>query len=156
MKARRNRAMKRLARGLRPRKLPPRLTSVLRKGLVLDNGCVLLAEFADAKQKADDAKSLREWSINHLHIDDYLSRSQSNRERQLSLGLSFGQELVELLRKNQEFGPFRVVVSIDADDEDPRLTSCTVRFYRKRRGEVVMSDNLEGYKLEAIQLTDIQ
>src|SRR5947199_188634 len=121
---RRNSAMRRMALKTKRTSLPKSLNQLLKNGLVLQDGCVLLRDLADSwpRRKFID-KTECEWLTNHLHVDDYLPKRRRDGSKLLSTGLTFEKELVSLLSRNRDVGPFRVIVTVDESLEDPRLAS---------------------------------
>jgi hypothetical protein len=95
-----------------------------------------------------------EAALSEINIERFLDKpiSQSELSR---LGLDFGFLLRKELMRSGIAGPFRVIVS--SHPADPYLNvreTCTVRFHRKREGQVWLDDQLESYKTEAIAVLD--
>jgi hypothetical protein len=135
-----NQQMSRFLKTLQVRNviLSPEISSVLAKGFVQEQGCVLLAsEVHNATHsRVGDAfdETGYECFINHVHI------------RSLREALEFAHRLTNALAERFK-DRFVVIVSFDGRD-------ATVRFHKLRAGQTYLTDNLEEYKDEGIAVFD--
>jgi hypothetical protein len=81
--------------------------------------------------------------INHVHLP-FAGTNES-----LISCLEYAATLQEALMPLTQDRQFRVIVSLPEDDD------CTVRFHQIRPGEETMSEDIEGYKSEAILVFDV-
>jgi hypothetical protein len=86
--------------------------------------------------------------INHVHLP-----FDGTNESLISC-LEYAATLQEALMPLTGDRQFRVIVSLSEDYEFPE-SACTVRFQQIRHGENSMSEDLEGYKSEAILVFDV-
>ena len=82
--------------------------------------------------------------INHIHLP-FAGTNES-----LISCLDYAATLQEALMPVTQDRQFRVIVSLSEDDR-----ACSVRFLQIRPGENSMSEDLEGYKSEAILVFDV-
>jgi Uri superfamily endonuclease len=118
--------------------LSPEMSSVLAKGFVEDQGCVLFASEAHnathTRVSYASDETGYECFINHVHI------------KSLQEALAFAQQLTKVLAEGFT-DRFVVIVSFDGRD-------ATVRFHKFRAGQTWLTDNLEKYKEEGIAVFD--
>ena len=86
--------------------------------------------------------------INHVHLPF------DGTNETLIPCLEYAATLQEALMPLTKDRQFRVIVSLSENDEFPKF-ACTVRFHQIRPGENSMSEDLEGYKSEAILVFDV-
>jgi hypothetical protein len=86
--------------------------------------------------------------INHVHLP-----FEGTNESLISC-LAYVATLQEALIPLTQDRQFRVIVSLSEDDAFP-TSACTVCFHQIRSGEASMSENLEGYKSEAVLVFDV-
>jgi hypothetical protein len=130
------------------------LCRLLTSPLLEVDGCFFLEEFwiksPHASSSSFPDQTGLECFINHLHIEDYIdSRDALNRLSDLYLahGFLFATHLKEKLAASRPERCFRIIIAA-ADG------TCTVRFHALREGERWLSDNLEGYREEAVGFID--
>jgi hypothetical protein len=118
--------------------------------LVVTEGCVLLKREGNRHVKITDFpdKTGFEHSINHVHFPF------TQTKKSLLSSLRYAASLRESLLPLTEGRQFRVFLSVSQDDCSPKFT-CTVSFYTIRRGEILITDDLEEYKSEAILVFDV-
>ncbi len=116
--------------------------------MVLHDGCYVLKEIFEANphihldQYAD--RTAYESFMNHMHIKD----DHGNR---LPVAFAYMQRVSELLRRDFPGEQFIGVISSTRKGRD-----CVVGFYGKHEGEPpLLTDDLEGYKTEAVCLLDL-
>jgi hypothetical protein len=118
--------------------LSSEISSALAKGFVEEQGCVLLASEAHntVHTRVGDAfdETGYECFINHVHI------------RSLQEAFEFARRLTKALAERFT-DKFVVILSFDGRD-------ASVRFHKRRSGQTFLTDNLEGYKEEAIAVFD--
>jgi hypothetical protein len=110
--------------------------------------CVLLKDHWEPNKyvKITDCfdKTGFECFINHVHF-----RFAGTNESLITC-LEYASKLQEALMPLTQDRQFRVIVGLPEDDRD-----CTVRFHQIRSGEDWISEDLEGYKSEAILIFDV-
>jgi hypothetical protein len=86
--------------------------------------------------------------INHVHLP-FNGTSEA-----LIPCLEYAATVQEALVPLTEHRRFRVIVSLSKDEAFPK-SACSVRFHQIRPGEDFVSEDLEGYKSEAILVFDV-
>ncbi len=148
-----NRAMKELLGQFRiDLKRPPPLAAALRRllepGILSLDGCWLLASqlpagASGARDQFPDRTGYEAF-VNHIHVADALGGAgESSPGVALGQAMALGLALEALVAAH---GSFQIVVAADTDSP----TDCSVRFYKRRSGEVWIEDDLEGYAHEGI------
>ena len=132
--------------------LPDEITKEDLPSLVLAEDCVLLKRDFEGNRhvKVTDFpdKTGFEHFVNHVHFP-----FTQTKESLLS-SLGYAESLRKSLLPLAEDRRLRVVLSISQDDRSPKF-ACTVSFYTIRRGEILITDDLEEYKSEAILVFDV-
>jgi hypothetical protein len=86
--------------------------------------------------------------INHVHLPF------DGTNETLIPCLEYAATLQEALSPLTQDRQFRVIVSLSEDDEFHK-SACTVRFHQIRPGKISISEDLEGFKSEAILVFDV-
>ena len=139
--------------------IPNELVSVVSGGFEETDGRLVLrsvpvvAATRRLIEKTEDETGI-EAALSEINIQQFvgepIDRSELSR-----LGLDFGFLLGKELMRSGFAGPFRVIVSTQPADRSLSVgDTCTVRFHRKREGQVWLRDDLESYKSEAIAVLD--
>jgi hypothetical protein len=122
--------------------------------LKIFENCVLLKHQWEPNKHAKIAdyfdKTGFECFINHVH----LPFAETNESQSLASCLEYAATLQDALLPLTPDRQFRVIVSLSEDGEFPG-SACTVRFHQIRPGEVWVTEDLEGYKSEAILVFDV-
>ena len=139
--------------------MPEGLASIATGGFIEFDGCVVFKSISDVDStrrilaSGDDETGI-EAALSEINIEQFLDKPIDPSELS-RLGLDFGFLLGKELMRSGLAGPFRVIVS--TQPADPSLNvggTCTVRFHRKREGQVWFDDALENYKSEAVAVLD--
>jgi len=115
--------------------------------------CVLLKNQWEPNKQHVKIKDLPDKTGFECFINDVHLPFDGTNESLISC-LEYAATLQEALMRLTQDRQFRVIVSLSEDDEFPK-SACTVRFHQIRTGENSMSDDLEGYKSEAILVFDV-
>ncbi len=91
-----------------------------------------------------------EASENHIHMEDYVGRG-GNPIELVKVGLAYSQKIAEILKKQFPTIPFQISLSYHTG----KYPSCVVRFHKQRPDEHWLTEDLEGYKEEAVLAIDI-
>jgi hypothetical protein len=91
---------------------------------------------------------------NHWHIDDLIPTSEYSESEMARLGIRFARELQNKLQGTLIPGQFRVIVSVTHLLDDPLQQTCTIRCHKLRLTNPWLSEDLEGYRSEAILVLD--
>jgi hypothetical protein len=121
-------------------RLDPKLRGIVDGGFNIVNDCVLLAEQTGTTNATLDSfqdKTGFECFINHMHIDDFVSKDVEENS------IVFVSKMLEKWNLKNNGGILNSIVSFD------KTGGASVRFHYKRRGESWLSDDLDGYQ-EAI------
>lgn len=132
--------------------LDARLLELVGRGVVERDGCWLLAETSESGTSTPRAafpdSTGYEAFMNHIHIEDVLElEPERDQGWLLRQGVMYARVLRDLLAP---LGVFRIVVAAQMGASG----GCGVRFYRRRRGEVWLTDDLEQYREDAILVID--
>jgi hypothetical protein len=139
--------------------MPNELASIASGGFEETDECVVLRSVPVVAatrrffEETEDETG-REAALSEVNIERFLGKS-IDRSELARLGLDFGRLLGKELMRSGIEGPFRVIIS--TQPEDPSLSvgdTCTVRFHRKREGQVWLNDDLESYKSESVATLD--
>jgi hypothetical protein len=142
--------------------MPPELEACATNGFKEVDGCVVpssfnrLAIFTEDKPRIPNQNDETgfECSIHDISVGSYFD-SEVELEELARTGLDFAFILRRELLKSQIQAPFRFIISAQSADRKLGIgPTCTVRFHRIRVGQAWLSDNLEGYKMEAIAVLD--
>ncbi len=87
--------------------------------------------------------------INKMHVDDLVEPGGTNHEQLSELIRQGAKAAVELSRRLESEGRFRVLLSLDAD-----LPAVTLRFFQRREGEPWGADDPDAFRLEEILMID--
>lgn len=130
-------------------KLPSHLETILSEGLIEENGCWFLKALRkDSKENVEkfgDFTGLESYT-NGVHVD--LSHGQEFSELR-DQGFLYVSYLRKLLKPN---GRFRIVMSLGHVEGDTEDFTCTVRFHKVRDDEPPYTDDIEGFRSEAVLL----
>jgi len=146
-----NRKMQRLlSKEIGADRLDPELLALLQSGFSNRYGCIFYAGFEQsvssrARRKELWDKTGIECSANHIHLEDYVKLDPLVQFRQAVL---FVKQLARLLGRSYPRTSFRVILSVNRD-------GAIVRFHKVRAGEEWLSDDLEGYKDDALYVLTI-
>jgi hypothetical protein len=107
------------------------------------HGCYFFKKFALKGKLADNLNKMEyEFDTNKIRVDDLIEKEVTSIES-FWCGLSLVKDLIRIILNSHGHG-FEIVLSYNYEH-------CFVRFYKIREGvNNVMSDDLEGFKLEAI------
>lgn len=139
--------------------IPNELVSIASSGFEERGGCVVLRAIpvVDATRRfleETDNETGVEAALSEINIERFLGKP-IDRSELSRLGLDFGFLMGKELMRSGFAGPFRVIVS--TQQADPSLSvgdTCTVRFHRKREGQIWLNDDLESYKSESVAILD--
>jgi hypothetical protein len=129
-------------------RLPRGLNTLTEGGVVLHDGCYVLKESLEANphillDQYPDRTSYESF-LNHVHIRD-------NGGSRLPVAFAYLQRISDVLARQFPDEQFVGIISSTRKGRD-----CVVRFYAKHQGERNwLSDDLEGYKTEAVCLLDL-
>jgi hypothetical protein len=131
--------------------LPQEMETILHKGLVVVDDCVLLKQMLE-KSGSQRLSSFAdhidfETFVNHIHVEDYAKSDL------VAIALSFLERLSPMLAGRYPEMTFRGVVAFSIDEQYG--TTCTVRFYTNREDKAYLAEEaMEGYS-EAVCLLDL-
>jgi hypothetical protein len=131
--------------------LSPRLRGVVEAPLVRKAGGLVLEPLA-ANATGPEAFQDRtgyEAFINKVHVDDLIDLIGSERERVRALIQQGTRAAVDLSRRLEGEGPFRVLLSLD-----PELPTMTLRFFERRNGEAWGAEDPDSFQLEEVLMID--
>ncbi len=139
--------------------MPEGLALTAKGGFIEADGCVVSRSISgvDSTRRilasGDDETGI-EAALSEVNIERFLDEPVDPSELS-RLGLDFGLFLRKELMRSGLAGPFRVIVSTQLADPTLNMSgACTVRFHRKREGQVWLDDALENYKSEAVAVLD--
>jgi hypothetical protein len=131
--------------------LRPRLRALIEAPFVRRAGALLLeplvANATDAEAFPD--RTGYEAFINKVHVDDLVEARDTNREQLGELIRQGAKAAVELSRRLEGEGQFRVLLSLDPD-----LPGATLRFFGRREAEAWGGDDPDAFRLEEILMID--
>lgn len=88
--------------------------------------------------------------VNAFHVEDYIDSDSKRRDEDTSELIRQGiKAALELSTRLENEGMYRVVLSFDNES-----SATTLRFFERRAGEPWISEDLDGYLLEEILVTD--
>ena len=131
--------------------LQPRLRAHIAAPFVRRAGALLLEPLV-ANATGADAFSDRtgyEAFINKMHVDDLVEAGDTSAKQLGELIRQGVKAAVELSRRLEQEGRFRVLLSLDAD-----LPAATLRFFGRREGEAWGADDPDAFQLEEILMID--
>ena len=130
--------------------LSPKLSRLLAEGFTDLHGAVVFAAMRETGERVtpDNFPDLTgyECFVNHIHVDDQVDDSLSEREL-LKQGIAFALATERRLSSEFPSKPFKVIVAANT-------SGCGARFHSVRPGEEWLASNLEGYADEAILVLD--
>ena len=144
------------------------LADIMLSGFVIHNGCYL-TEYAihEGVIPIPEPELIPgryydrtdyETSGNHIHTMDLLM-DDHNDIFQLMTGMIVADHWRYKLKSTFPSVKFRIIVSYSVvnmpGDEREIIHDCVVRFHAVRDGENYLSENLEGYKMEAVGIIEI-
>jgi hypothetical protein len=129
--------------------LAPQLEAIVNDGIVVVNGCYLLAKEANAESNAKREdfpdKTGYECFINHIHIDDYVCDITNQ-------SISYASKMLWKWREQQHDGELISIIAVTRNE-------CTdngeahVRFHYSRKGESWLPDDLDGVEEAILEIS---
>ncbi len=128
--------------------LPKGLNEMLEGGVVLHDGCYVLKKSFEANPHIHldqfEDRTAYEHFLNHMHIED-------NGGICLPVAFAYLQRVSDVLRREFPNEQFVGIISSTRKGRD-----CVVGFHARHEGEQGwLSDDLEGYKTEAVCLLEM-
>ncbi len=95
--------------------------------------------------------------MSKVHVEDFAGRELPLADL-TRFGIAYALRLRDALLWSNVSGLFRIVIDSQLPDSDGDVNNsiCTVRFHKLRAGQVWLSDDLEGYKLNAILVIEFE
>jgi hypothetical protein len=131
--------------------LTPDVESTVRSGFVERDGCLLLLELADSVPGGPGSfpdLTGYEAVVNQIHLHDF---SAVGLETSAASGVLAVEVLGEQIEAYAGAGPVQIALSVGFHD----IPSVVIRFYRRRPGEMYLSDDLNAYESEALLIRDV-
>jgi hypothetical protein len=131
--------------------LQPCLRALVEAPLVLRAGAFVLEPLVANATGADTFpdRTGYEAFINKVHVGNLVEARGTNDEQLRELVRQGAKAAVELSRRLESEGRFRVLLSLDAD-----LPAATLRFFQRREGEPWGADDPDAFRLEEILIID--
>ncbi len=128
-------------------KLEERLSAILDKGIIELRDAIVLG-IAKKNARNTPLESFTditgyECYLNHIHIEDDISETDSIGEEQLRQGIAFAIKTKEILYRQFPGKHFSFIIVLSKD-------GCTVRFHVIRGQESWLPDNIDSFTEEAI------
>ena len=138
---------------------PPDLLADLRDGFKEVQGCIVPKGFeggpiwSATRPRVDnqDDETGFECSLSKVHIEDF-AKNDLPLADMTRLGIAYALCLRDALLRSFESGVFRIIVDAQLRDAELELNGsvCTVRYHRVRTGQVWLTEDLDGYKMNAV------
>ena len=131
--------------------LDPRLATLIEAPFVRRAGCLLLEPLAMNATGADafPDRTGYEAFINKLHVEDYVDEPSGTDDRLVTLLRQGVRAAIDLSKRLELAGPYRVLLSLDPDER-----TVTLRFFERREGEPWGSGDPDSYALEEVAMVD--
>ncbi len=132
--------------------LQPRLRALVEAPLVRRAGSLVLEPLVAAASgsEAFQDRTGYEAFVNKFHVDDFIDDADGSGREQLSVLIHQGTKAaVELSRRLEREGRYRVLVSLDPD-----LPTMTLRFFERRDGEPWGAEEPDAFQLEEVLMID--
>jgi hypothetical protein len=114
------------------------------KGLVLEP----LAAYSTGPEAFQDRTGYEAF-VNKIHVDDFIDAAGTAPEQLGALVRQGVKAALELSRRLEAEGPFRILLSLD-----PESPSATLRFFERREGEAWVAEDPDAFQLEEVLMID--
>ncbi|MEO8146965.1 MAG: hypothetical protein ABI723_04970 [Bacteroidia bacterium] len=149
--------------------IPQKLSKLISGEILEQNDCITMTTLTNEKNpfpKTLVDKTGTESLINHFHVEDYLKTAdKENLRKIISAGLTTLKLLVE---KFQNAGKTKLqfVLSFETVElgqqfdkkmkwaNDEHYNGCQIRFYKKRKGKRILTEDLNKYEINGIVTID--
>lgn len=132
--------------------LQPRLATLVNAPLIRTGGALVLQPLFSDATSADsfEDRTAYEAFVNKVHVEDFLDERWSDEAKDVTALLEQGSKAaVTLAARLQEYGSYRVLLSLDVD-----LPTTTMRFFERRGGEPWGADDPDEFQLEEVLIID--
>jgi len=143
--------------------VPASLMQTLRDGFKEIDGCIVPGNFQKSSiwsterpriDNRDDETGL-ECSLSKTHVDAFATEC-SELLTMTRIAIAYGFLVKEALEQSAIGGSIRIIISAQLPSPELERVGhvCTVRFHRIRPHQVWLSDDIEGFRSEALMVLD--
>ena len=171
MNVRANRSMKELlgADAESPQRVrsecPRALAAELRDGFKEVDGCVVPKLFDGGpiwstihpRVDGQHDETGFECGLSKIHVEDFAGSALPLADL-ACLGIAYALQLRAALLRSFNSGVFRIIIDAQLPDPDLEVhgSICTVRHHKIRPGQLWLTDDLDGYKLNGVMVIDFE
>jgi hypothetical protein len=95
-----------------------------------------------------------ECQINRWHIEDLVPPSYQTPRGLADAGIAFAMSILEKAKASSPDTPLRAIISVQEKTQDLPYQGCTVRLHILRPQNPWLTDDLDGYRTEALLVID--